>query len=157
MKAKLFTLFLCVLFFESGGALGQSAIKTHSSDCVLECVGITDKGDYIIVGTGFAKNVSSATQLIEYNAIFSLLFYGIKGSKNHRIKDIPPMISNRDFFYKRQDATIDSIYSQFIKPINGRVPKIIKTKGGYKVTNMFVVDKNALRKELESKNIINSF
>lgn len=158
---KLALICLCAITLISCGA--QRMVNTHiaSNNSSFECVGLTDKGECIVSATGIGSNTSSISSVAQKNAIYALLFDGIKGNEENRVKDLLPMIVDKNTFNTKIDYftpffSTNGKYLQFIKPMPGALPKTIRTKSGYKVTTTYLIDKNALRKELEANGIIKS-
>ena len=136
----------------SCGAQRMVSTQIASNNSTFECVGLTDKGECIVSATGTGSNTSSISSVVLKNAIYALLFDGIKGNEENRIKDLPPMIADKNTFDTKTEYftpffSTNGKYLQFIKPMPGALPKTIRTKSGYK---------NALRKELEANGIIKS-
>ena len=152
---KLALLCLSAITLVSCGAQRMVSTQIASNNSTFECVGLTDKGECIVSATGTGANTSSISSVVLKNAIYALLFDG------NRIKDLPPMIADKNTFDTKTEYftpffSTNGKYLQFIKPMPGALPKTIRTKAGYKVTTTYLIDKNALRKELEANGIIKS-
>ena len=158
---KLALLCLSTITLISCGAQRMVSTQIASNNSTFECFGLTDKGECIVSATGTGSNASSISSVVLKNAIYALLFDGIKGNEENRIKDLLPMIADKNTLnteteYFTSLFSANGKYLQFIKPMPGALPKTIRTKSGYKVTTTYLIDKNALRKELEANGIIKS-
>lgn len=158
---KLALLCLSTITLISCGAQRMVSTQTASDNSTFECIGLTDKGECIVSATGTGSSASSISSVVLKNAIYALLFDGIKGNEENRIKDLLPMIADKNTLnteteYFTSFFSANGKYLQFIKPMPGALPKTIRTKSGYKVTTRYLIYKNALRKELEANGIIKS-
>lgn len=158
---KLALLCLSAITLISCGAQRMVSTQISSNNSTFECVGLTDKGECMVSATGTGSDTSSISSVVLKNAIYALLFDGIKGNEENRVKDLPPMIADKNTFNTKTEYltpffSTNGKYLQFIKPMPGALPKTIRTKSGYKVTTTYLIDKNALRKELEANGIIKS-
>lgn len=163
MKAfiKRMLMLLCMMAPVSCGVQKTAIPNTASGDEFIEYEGLTDKGECIITATGRGGDSSGAAYTVQEKVVQAILFSGINGNEANRVKSLAPMISDKDALTTHSDYfksffSPSGLYAKFIKPMPGVLPKTVRTKGGYKVTNTYIVDKNALRKELEGKGIIKS-
>lgn len=95
---KLALLCLSAITQISCGAQRMVSTQIASNNSTFECVGLTDKGECIVSATGTGSNTSSISSVVLKNAIYALLFDGIKGNEENRIKDLPPMIADKNTF-----------------------------------------------------------
>lgn len=158
---KLALISLCTITMISCGTQRIATTQHSSNNDVFECIGLTEKGECMVTATGVGANASLISSIVQKNAIYALLFDGIKGNEENRIKDLLPMIPDKNSFnikteYFTPFFSTNGKYLQFIKPMPGALPKTIRTKSGYMVTSTYLIDKNALRKELEANGIIKS-
>lgn len=163
MKRLIKSALLClyIIALTSCGAQRMATTQVASNNSALECVGLTEKGECMVSVTGTGTNASLISSVAQKNVIYALLFDGIKGNQENRIKDLLPMVTDKNTLnteteYFTPFFSANGKYSQFIKPMPGVLPKTVKTKSGYKVTTTFLIDKEALRKELEANGIIKS-
>lgn len=152
---------MCGATLASCGVQRSTTAQQDSGNDVFECIGLTDKGECIVTATGNGRNPSLISQTTKKNAVYALLFDGIKGNSENRIKDLPPLIADKNVLNTRAEY-FSSFFSSdgscplFVKSMPGTLPKTVKTKTGYKVTETILLDRNALRKELERNGIIKS-
>lgn len=118
----------------------------------IEIVSESDNSNYIVkVSTYFKKPVLNI-ELSKKNAIHGVIF---KGVRNH-----PPLTNNlsvekskffKEFFGPKR------MYSKFVSEITKGsigIDKIIKSKKGYKISSILMINHLQLRKYLENQGII---
>lgn len=154
-------MFLCMIAPVSCGVQKAAISNIAAGENLIEYVGMTDKGECIITATGRGEDSSGAARAVQEKVVQAILFSGINGNEANRVKSLAPMVSDKDALnthseYFKSFFSPSGLYSKFIRPMPGVLPKTVRTGGGYKVTNTYIVDKNALRKELEGNGIIKS-
>lgn len=156
---KLISFSILALTLASCGV--QKAAMVQEKPSAGLCIGITEKGELLIRVTGIGRNVTSVMQEAEKEVVRELIFEGVEGKTEDRIKDIPPMVKDAGAKtvyaeYFSRFFSDNGIWTRFISPMQGSLPETTRTKKGYKVVFTCILKKNTLRKELEANGIIKS-
>ena len=128
----------------------------------IECMGVGIEGTYLIKVWSYSKKTKVAMAQAKKNAIHGIIFKGFLGGKDGCTSQ-KPLARNSNLFAEKKDY-FESFFEdngkflQFINVTNdGSVPiqDVIKIKKRYyKVGVIVSVNKDELRKELESTGII---
>lgn len=133
-------------------------------DYSYECIGVTKNGDYIIQShfTTSENSVEYVIKNVQKNVLKEILFHGIKGDTENRIKDLSPLCdteilnSERGKKYFETFFTDEEMYTQYVGQMPNDVPRIIRSSIGYRIAINLIVKWADLRTELENKEIIKS-
>ncbi len=124
----------------------------------LSPVGVGSQGTALIKVYSYAKNVKDATMLAKENAVHGILFKGIVGGQG--VSSQRPLVSpaekeaHEEFF---EEFFNNGTYEQFVNLSNdGTIDPSDQRKVGklYKIGVIVSVNKEELRKYLESQGII---
>lgn len=146
-------------FLESNAQVRREYKKLWASDDNYEAVtvGIGADGTKLIKVWAYAKKQQIAKIEAKKNAVQACLFKGIHGSREKNIKpiisDVKIAEAHADFF----DAFFETggDYIKYVGVTNDATGKdIVKTDKGYKVGIIVSVNYDALRKEMESRGIV---
>lgn len=138
----------------------QKNISNNNYKNTIECIQLANNGDCIVITQVNTQNLDNVTEVAITFAINELLFNGISGSLNNRIKHIKPLIQDPNIMSSKQEyfKTFyeQGIYKNFAEIHDNITPTIIKTATGYKIRTTITLKKESLRHKLESDNIIKS-
>jgi hypothetical protein len=157
MKIKF--LFLILFFFNQGTIFSQNLNSIVFNEGNYEVVTIRTgvKGTTVFKVFSYGRNDKTALKSTKPDAVRAVLFKGIPGSdsSNPLISDLSIVEKNTDFFmnFFKNDLFLNFVTSSndgSINPEDRMVYNNSKVKIGIAVT----VNKDALRKYLESNNII---
>ena len=124
------------------------------------------QGTAVVKAWGEGRTVAAAKLDAKRNAVYSILFKGFPSANGINSTDLHPMITNanaeqqyNDYFEKFFED--DGKYLTFVRFADeqGRIGlgDAVSTPRGKKVGVVVVVDKRALRKEMENQGIIQKF
>lgn len=142
-----------IIFFFSFILLQLSA---QSWEYDIRCAGVGVQGTYLVEVSGYGKTVEKAISEIKKAAVHGVLFRGISGECNQKpiINDPGIESSKADFFNKFFSDNGD--YAKYVAAVNNTNYTPSKVGKRYKVTMLFSVKKDMLRKDMETAGIIKS-
>ncbi|MDG1724477.1 MAG: hypothetical protein P8I11_02170 [Bacteroidia bacterium] len=120
----------------------------------IEIVSESDNSNYIVKVSTYSKKPALDLELAKKSAIHGVIF---KGVNNH-----PPLANNLSiekskYEFFREFFGPNRIFSKFVSEITKEsigIDKIIKTKKGYKISSILMINHVQLRKYLENQGII---
>ena len=122
----------------------------------IEIVSESNNSNYIVKVSSYSKKPALDIELAKKNAIHGVIF---KGLRNH-----PPLandvsIEKSEFDFFQEFFGSNKIYSKFVSEITDGslgLGSIVKTKKGFKITTILMLNHVQLREYLETQGIINS-
>ena len=153
----------CIVLFLASCKSNKETTRYDYESTIVE---VGTQGTSVIKAWGEGKNITEAKLDAKRNAVYSILFKGFPSANGINSTDLRPMITNpnaeqeyKDYFKKF--FSDDGKFLQYVRFADdlGRVAlgDAVSTKKGQKVAVVVVVDKRALRQEMENQGIIKKF
>lgn len=158
---KIIFLFTAVVLLTSC----SKKLTTHY-EYVSTIVEVGAQGTAVIKAWGEGKSIDAAKADAQRNAVYSLLFKGFPSADGVNSTDLRPMVTDPNALEKHKsyfDKFFDDggKYLQYVRfaDNDGRVGigDAVHTQNGHKVAVVVIVDKRALRSEMENAGIISKF
>lgn len=161
MKHTFFVIFINLLLLVS-----CKSNKLTCYDYESSIVEVGTQGAAVIKAWGEGKTIEAAKIDAKRNAVYSILFKGFPTANGINSTDLRPMITNpnaerqyKDFF--ENFFSDKGKFNQYVQYVDdqGRLAlgDAVRTSKGYKVAVVVVVNKRALRLEMEYQGIIQKF
>lgn len=143
------SLLLTIALILAQHTFGQKTVNSRNAyftGYTIENMGMSNNDDYIVKVTASDKNIEKATEKAIKCAIYDVI-------SNNIVTDNKTINDNEDYF----SAFFDSPdYAAFAEALTNTASAPVKIKGGFRVTKIICVKKDALRKKLENDKIIKS-
>ena len=160
---KTFVLLLSLMLL---GISCKSNKEVTRYDYESNIVEVGTQGTAVIKAWGEGKNIEAAKVDAKRNAVYSILFKGFPSADGINSTDRRPMVTNPNAeqqykeFFKKFFAD-NGKFLQYVRFADDQarvgLGDVVSTSKGKKVGVVVVVDKQALRREMESQGIIQKF
>lgn len=129
-------------------------------------VEVGTQGTAVVKAWGEGRTIAAAKVDAKRNAVYSILFKGFPSANGINSTDLRPMITNANaeqqhYDYFKKFFEDDGKFLQYVRFADeqGRIGlgDAVSTSKGHKVGVVVVVDKRALRQEMENQGIVPKF